>query len=70
MPDDPVVSPELDDDLQALVAEAATTFDGRLVGFVDDPTMRITVVTPLTDVYLSTACPDQGALTGGEVDRG
>lgn len=68
VPDEPVVSPELDETLRTLVDTAAATFAGRLVDFVDDPTMRIVVETPLTDAYLSTACPDQGALTGGEVD--
>ena len=68
--DDPVLVPELDDDLDALVRAAAAEFDAQRVDFVDDPSMRITVETPRTDAYLATACPDQGALTGGEVDGG
>ena len=67
-PDDPVVTPELADEQRAIVDAAAADFDGRLVGFVDDPSMRITVATPRTDTYLATACPDQGALTGAEID--
>lgn len=66
--DDPVVTPELTDDQRAIVDAAAADFDARLVGFVADPSMRITVATPRTDTYLATACPDQGALTGGEID--
>lgn len=66
-PDEPVVRPELPDELWALVDGAAADFDARLVGFVADPSMLITVETPATDAYLATACPDQGALTGAEV---
>lgn len=69
-PDDPVLFPELDDELAALVDEAAADFASQRVGFVEDPSMRIAVETPRTDAYLATACPDQGALTGGEVDGG
>jgi hypothetical protein len=68
--DDPVLTPDLTDEQWALVDRAATTFDQQLVGFVEDPSMRITVETPLTDAYLATACPDQGALAGGEVEAG
>ena len=67
-PDDPVVTPELAEEQRAVVAAAAVDLDARLVGFVDDPSLRITVETPRTDTYLATACPDQGALTGAEVD--
>lgn len=66
--DEPVLTPELDDGLRTLVAAAAADFAAQRVDFVDDPTMRITVATPLTDAYLATACPDQGALAGGEVE--
>lgn len=69
-PDDPVLFPELDGDLAALVDAAAAEFAAQRVGFVEDPSMRIAVETPRTDAYLATACPDQGALTGGEVDGG
>lgn len=68
--DDPVVTPELPDELWAIVDVAAADFDGRLVGFVDDPSMRIVVETPATDAHLATACPDQGALIGTEIDAG
>jgi hypothetical protein len=67
-PEEPVVTPELSDELRAIVASAAEEFVAQRVDFVDDPSMRITVETPRTDAYLATACPDQGALTGGEVD--
>jgi hypothetical protein len=69
-PDDPVVTPVLTDALGALVEVAAAGFAAQRVDFVDDPSMRITADTPRTDAYLATACPDQGALTGGEVDGG
>lgn len=68
--DDPVLTPVLGDELRALVDAAAAEFAAQRVDFVLDPSMRITVETPLTDAYLATACPDQGALTGGEVDGG
>lgn len=67
-PDDPVLTPALDEELRALVDAAAAEFASQRVDFVLDPSLRITVDTPLTDAYLATACPDQGALTGGEVD--
>lgn len=65
-PDDPVVTPELSDELSSIVLTATLDFDALLVGIVDDPSMRITVETPLTDAYLATACPDQGSLLGTE----
>jgi hypothetical protein len=68
--ENPVLTPELTDDQWALVDAAAATFADQLVEFRDDPSMRITVETPRTDAYLATACPDQGALTGTEVDAG
>lgn len=67
-PDDPVVMPQLPGHLEPVVAAAAADLDARLVGFADDPSMLITAETPRTDAYLATACPDQGALTGGEVE--
>ena len=66
--DDPVLLPTLTDEQWALVDTAAATFTAQRVDFVDDPSMRITAETPRTDAYLATACPDQGALTGGEID--
>lgn len=68
--EEPVLLPLLDADLTALVDTAAAAFAEQLVDVVDDPTMRIVAETPLTDAYLATACPDQGALTGGEIDAG
>lgn len=67
-PDDPVLFPELTVELAGLVDLAAAEFTAQRVDFIDDPSMRITAETPLTDAYLATACPDQGALTGGEID--
>lgn len=68
-PDEPVVTPALPAELWAIVDAASTDFDGRLVGFVADPSMRIVVETPQTDAYLATACPDQGSLAGTEIDE-
>lgn len=67
-PDDPIVTPALPAELWAIVDAASADFDGRLVGFVSDPSMRIVVETPRTDAYLATACPDQGSLAGTEID--
>jgi hypothetical protein len=67
-PGDPVVAPDLSAALGSLVVVAAADLDSRLAGFVADPSMVITVETPRTDAYLATACPDQGALTGAEVE--
>lgn len=69
-PDEPVLAPELTDELRELVDVAAADFADERVAFVDDPSMRIVVQTPTTDAYLATACPDQGALTGTEVGEG
>lgn len=69
-PDSPVVDVELSDDLSDLVRSAADGFDARLVGFLDDPSLIITVATPLTDAFLATSCPDRGTLSGGEIVGG
>jgi hypothetical protein len=66
--EEPVLLPALGADLAGLVDAAAATFAAQRVDFVDDPTMRIVAETPRTDAYLATSCPDQGALTGGEID--
>ena len=43
-------------------------FRSQRTEFARDPSMVIEVATPLTDSYLEIACPDQGTLTGQEID--
>lgn len=59
---------EIPEDLQGLVDRAADRFRSQRVEFHLDPSMAVGVETPLTDAYLETGCPDQGTLTGHEVD--
>ena len=69
-PLDPNLAFEVPDDLREVVGRAAADFRSRRVGFHLDPSMVVEADTPLTDTYLETACPDQGTLTGQEVDDG
>jgi hypothetical protein len=57
-------------DLRAIVDAAAATLRSERTQFGRDPSMVIGVSTPLTESYLATACPDQGALMGQEVPGG
>lgn len=66
--DSPAVQLELDAELEPLVAAAAADFRGRRVPIHTDPSMFITVQTPATDAYIADTCPDQGTLSGEEVD--
>jgi hypothetical protein len=54
-------------DLEPLVDEAAAAFSDQRVPLQADPSMVITVETPLTDAFLATACPDQGWIVGQDV---
>jgi hypothetical protein len=54
-------------DLDPLVSQAAAAFDDQRVPLQADPSMVITVETPLTDAFLATACPDQGWIVGQDV---
>ncbi len=67
-PADPDLAFVVPDDLRALVAEAARGLRAQRVDFHLDPSMVVSVATPLTDAFLETACPDQGTLTGQEID--
>jgi hypothetical protein len=58
---------DLRDDVAALVDTATGGFEDARVPLVDDPSMVITVETPLTDSFLATACPDQGWIVGQDV---
>jgi hypothetical protein len=55
-------------DLEPLVEQAATAFGEQRVPLQADPSMVITVDTPLTDEFLATACPDQGWIVGQDVN--
>jgi hypothetical protein len=54
-------------DLEPLVEQAAAAFSEQRVALQADPSMVITVETPLTDQFLATACPDQGWIVGQDV---
>jgi hypothetical protein len=54
-------------DLQPIVDQAANSFGEQRVPLQSDPSMVITVETPLTDEMLATACPDQGWIVGQDV---
>ena len=69
-PASPDIGLELPADLIGVVDEAAAAFRSQRTEFGRDPSMVIGVATPLTDSFLETACPDQGALTGQEIDGG
>lgn len=61
---------EVPAEVRQLVDRAVADFRSQRVEFHLDPSMVIGVETPLTDSYLETACPDQGTLSGQEVDGG
>jgi hypothetical protein len=50
------------------IDDAAALFGARLVPFGADPSLVTDVSTPLTTEYLAAACPDQGTLSGQEVE--
>ncbi len=66
--DSPAVELELEADLAPLVAEAAVAFREQRVPIHTDPSMIVTVQTPATDAFIADSCPDQGTLSGVEVD--
>jgi hypothetical protein len=58
-----------------LAPELAALVDASIAGhltavgpWADDETLVVDVATPATDAYLSSECPDQGTLSGQEVD--
>lgn len=63
-PSEPSITVTVPDDLADAVEAAAATFAARRVPLPADPSMVITASTPLTDDYLTTACPDQGSIVG------
>lgn len=67
-PSTPEFVVDLPDEVWAVVDAAAADFAGRLVPFGTDPSLVTDVDTPLTSAYLAVSCPDQGTLSGQEVD--
>ena len=68
--DDVVPPVALTRPLDDLVTSAADELEQRTPGFLDDPALLIVAETPATDMFLATACPDQGVLAGSEVGAG
>ena len=62
------VTVDMLDELHDLVAAAASEFAVVRVPFADDPSLQTAPATPATLDHLETACPDDGALAGLEVD--
>lgn len=52
----------------ATIDQAAEVFASQRVSFSTDPSLVTDVRTPLTDEYLAISCPDQGTLSGQEVE--
>lgn len=67
-PTTPEVAVDLPDEVWAVVDRAASDVSAQLVAFADDPSLVTSVETPLTDAYLAANCPDQGTLSGQEID--
>lgn len=67
-PTTPEFTVDLPDETWAVIDAAAADFSSRLVSFSSDPSLVTDVRTPLTDDYLAVSCPDQGTLSGQEVD--
>ena len=59
---------DLGDDLWAVIDDAAVAFAQQRVPFSQDPSLVTDVQTPLTSEYLAVSCPDQGTLSGQEVE--
>ena len=59
---------DLSDDLWAVIDDAAAAFARQRVPFSQDPSLVTDVQTPLTSEYLAVSCPDQGTLSGQEVE--
>ena len=67
-PSTPEFTVDLAPELWEIIDVAAADFAAQLVPFSSDPSLVTDVRTPLTDQYLATSCPDQGTLSGREVD--
>lgn len=67
-PSTPEFVVDLSDDAWALIDAAAVAFAQQRVPFNQDPSLVTDVQTPLTSEYLAVSCPDQGTLSGQEVE--
>lgn len=67
-PSTPEFVVDLPDEVWATIDDAASVFGSQRVPFGTDPSLVTNVLTPLTDEYLAVSCPDQGTLSGQEVD--
>lgn len=67
-PSTPEFVVDLPDEVWEVIDGAAQDFSTRLVPFGSDPSLVSDVDTPLTRAYLAVSCPDQGTLSGQEVD--
>lgn len=61
------VAVELSPELADIVESAVAGHLAAVGSWADDESLVTDVATPSTDAYLSTECPDQGALSGQEV---
>lgn len=59
---------DLPDEVWVVIDTAAADFSQQRVPFDSDPSLVTDVATPLTSEYLATSCPDQGTLSGQEVE--
>ncbi len=59
---------DLPDEVWAVIDDAAVAFAEQRVPFAQDPSLVTNVQTPLTSEYLAVSCPDQGTLSGQEVE--
>jgi hypothetical protein len=67
-PTSPEFAVDLPDEIWKIVDDASAAYAGRVVRLSADPSLIVVVDTPLTDEYLAVSCPDQGTLSGQEVD--
>ncbi len=67
-PSTPEFAVDLAPEAWAIIDTAAVDYGAQLVPFSSDPSLVTNVQTPLTDAYLARSCPDQGTLSGQEVD--
>lgn len=67
-PTTPEFGVDLPPEIWAVVDRAAADTAALVVPFADDPSLITDVETPLTEEYLAVSCPDQGTLSGQEID--